>query len=119
MARAAEPGSNPTVGGWNSSVCSVLGWNSSVDSVLGWNSSVSSVLGWNSSVSSVLGWNSSVCSVLGWNSSVCSVLGLLTLCDAASLVRSSSEALVEGIFPLELTWVRTLFPKTPLDESVN
>ena len=35
-------------------------------------------------------------------------VGLAVLCDAALRVQSSSEPLVEGFFPLELTWV--LFP---------
>ena len=47
----------------------------------------------------------------GWNSSVVCV-GLAVLCDLASWVRSSPEPLVEGIFPLEVTWVL-------LDESIN
>ena len=35
-------------------------------------------------------------------------------------VRTSYEPLVEGIFPLELTWVLTPFlPKTLSDESIN
>ena len=38
-------------------------------------------------------------------------VGLAVLHDAAAWVRSSSEPLVEGIFPLELTWVLTPSPK--------
>ena len=33
--------------------------------------------------------------------------------------RPSSEPPVEEIFPLELTWVLTPFPKTLSDESIN
>ena len=36
--------------------------------------------------------------------------------DATLQVRSSSEPPVKGIFPLELTLVLTLLPKTRLDE---
>ena len=38
---------------------------------------------------------------------------------AASRVPPSSEPPVEGIFPLELTWVLTPFHKTLSDESIN
>ena len=40
-------------------------------------------------------------------------VGLAVLLAAASCVRSSSEENfpVEGIFPMELTWVLTLFPE--------
>ena len=41
------------------------------------------------------------------------------LCVAVSWVWSSSERPIEGIFPLELAWVLTPFPKTLLDESIN
>ena len=34
-------------------------------------------------------------------------------------VRSSSEPPAEGIFPMELTWLLTPFPKTLSDESIN
>ena len=36
-----------------------------------------------------------------------------------SRVRPSPVPPVEGIFPLELIWVLTAFPKTPSDESIN
>ena len=39
--------------------------------------------------------------------------------DAVLWVRSSCELAVEGIFPMELTRVLTLFPKTLSDESIN
>ena len=45
----------------------------------------------------------------GRNSSVGCVFAVLH--DAAAQVRFSSKPPVEGIFPLELTWVLTLFPK--------
>ena len=38
-------------------------------------------------------------------------VGLAVLRDAASPVQSSAELRVEGIFPLELTWVLTTLPK--------
>ena len=47
-----------------------------------------------------------------------SCVGLAVLRDAVSQVWPSSEPLVEGIFPLELTWVLTLSPNTLLDESI-
>ena len=50
---------------------------------------------------------------IGGRDSSVGVLGLLScmLRDAALWVWSCSELLVEGIFPLELTWVLTPFPK--------
>ena len=39
--------------------------------------------------------------------------------DTASRVRPSLGPPVEGIFPLELTWVLNPFPKTLSDESIN
>ena len=46
----------------------------------------------------------------GGGSSVGKCVGFAGLCNAASRVRPSSEPPVEGIFPLELTWVLTPFP---------
>ena len=56
--------------------------------------------------------------VWGRNSCVGSV-GLAALRDAASRVCPSSEPPVDGVFPLEFTWVLTPFPKTLSDESMN
>ena len=50
-------------------------------------------------------------------SSVGSTLGSLSSVMQRRGVRSSTEHLVEGIFPLELTCVLTPFPKTLSDES--
>ena len=50
---------------------------------------------------------------------VCVCACLAVLCDAASQVQTSSEPPGEEIFPLELTWVLTQFPKTLSDESKN
>ena len=44
---------------------------------------------------------------------------LTVLRDAVSQVCTSSEPPVEGIFPSELSWVLTPFPKALLDESIN
>ena len=41
------------------------------------------------------------------------------MCDAGSRVLSFSGPPVEGIFPLELTWLLTLFPKAISDEGIN
>ena len=38
-------------------------------------------------------------------------ISMMNLCHAESLIQPSSESPVEGIFPLELRWVLTLFPK--------
>ena len=39
--------------------------------------------------------------------------------DAASRLPPSSEPPVEGIFPLELTWLLTPFPESLSDPSIN
>ena len=46
-------------------------------------------------------------------------IGLAVLPDAVLPVWASSEPLVEGIFPLELTWVLNPLPKTLSAESIN
>ena len=54
------------------------------------------------------------------NSSVGSVLGSRScVMQHCRFDLPSYEPLVEEIFPLELTWVLTPFPKTLLDESIN
>ena len=56
---------------------------------------------------------------VGRNSSVGSELGSLFCVMQRRGFEHSSEPPVEVIFPLELTWVLTLFPKTLSGQSIN
>ena len=55
----------------------------------------------------------------GRSSSVGSVLGSLPCVMQHRGFDPALSCLVEGIFPLELTWFLTPFPKTLSDESIN